>query len=191
MDHKAYVFDYNAFMSELSGMLMDALSTRQTDSLVKFIEGNLDSVTYPYGTMPDQETWRDVVEPGDPLDESWQALVETPDAHTYGDFALTKFYDPADDIGLSHDWDEVETMLDSELGHAYYMVLGTPFGPRHELFDPGKMGSYFQSPAEVKEHLSQLESLIGKKKELAPYLGVVIEMFRLAAAQGKGLYVTF
>src|SRR5262245_55387643 len=128
MDHKAYVFDYHAFKSELSGTLMDALSTGQTDSLVKFIEGNRESLTYPYGTMPDQQTWRDLIEPGDHLDESWQDLVETPDAHTYGDFALTKFYDPADDIGLSHGWDEAETLLERELGHDYY-VLGTPFGP--------------------------------------------------------------
>jgi hypothetical protein len=187
MDHKAYVFDYNAFMCELSGALLDALSTGQTDSLVKFVEENRDSLTDP--------------DEGEPLDESWRDMLETAaaqtyggfalDAHAYGDFALTKFYDPADNIGLSHYWDEVETLLDCELGHADYVVLGSPFGPPDELFDPGKMGSYFQSPAEVKEHLSQLEHLAGKKTEIAPCLGKVIEMLRLAAAQGKGLYVRF
>jgi hypothetical protein len=177
MDHKAYVFDYNAFTSELSGALLEALSTGHTDSLVKFIEGNRDSLTDPYE--------------GEPLDESWRDLVETADAHTYGAFSLTKFYDPADNIGLSHHWDDVKTLLDSEIGNGACVVLGTPFGPPGELFDPGKMGSYFQSPAEAEEHLSQLERLAGKKTELAPCLGEVIEMLLRAAAQGKGLYITF
>src|SRR5215475_8354832 len=113
MDNKAYVFDYNAFMNELSGTLLDALSTGQTDSLMKFIDENWDSLTDP--------------DEGEPLDESWRDMIETAarqtygvfalDAHIYGDFALTKFYDPADNIGLSHYWDEVESLLDSELGH--------------------------------------------------------------------------
>jgi hypothetical protein len=163
MEHKAYIFNYNAFMSELSGTLMDALSAGQTDSLVKFIEENLDSLTDPYEGDPLDESWRELVEMGSPLDQLFRDPAKTADAHDYGDFALTKFYDAADDIGLAYDWQEIETLLDSELGHGDYIVLGTPFGPPDELFDPGKMGSYFQSPAKVKEHLSQIERLVEKK----------------------------
>src|SRR5262245_50929549 len=80
MGHKAFVVDYEAFADQLSDILKTALVTNNDDDLVHFIEANISSLKDPYE--------------GDPLDSSWEDLVETKDAHSYGDIALTKFYDP-------------------------------------------------------------------------------------------------
>lgn len=177
MEHKAFAFDYDSFNGELGRLLRHSLESGHTEGLVEFIEANRDDLTDPYE--------------GDPLDEDWQEMVETADAHTYGDFALTKYYDPTEDHGLGYDWDTLEELLDAEAGGGAPLVLGTPFGPAGKLFDPGKMGSYFRSPAEVKEHLAQVERLATEKPELAERLRPLAEMLRPAADAGRGLYVTF
>jgi hypothetical protein len=177
MEHKAFVLDYEAFANQLSDILRTALVTNNDDDLAHFIEANISSLKDPYE--------------GDPLDSSWQDLVETEDAHTYGDFALTKFYDPVSDIGLGYNWEGVQNLLNDVSSGLGAAILGSPFGPANNHFDPGKMGSYFQTPSEVQKSLSLLTNLVQQKPELSAGLSGAIEMVRQAAENGKGLYVTF
>jgi hypothetical protein len=177
MEHKAFVLDYEAFKWQVGNLLESALMTGINDKLVQFIWTNITRLKDPYE--------------GEPLDESWEDLIEVKDAHSYGDFALTKFYHPAIDIGLGDDWEEIQDLLkgvSSELGTA---ILGRPFGPERNYFDPGKMGSYFQTSGEVQESLSLLNDLARRKPEISPALNKAIEMLQHAADAGKGLYVTF
>ena len=177
MEHKAFVLDYGDFANQLSDILKTALVTDNDDNLVHFIEANISSLKDPYE--------------GEPLDSSWEDLVETKDAHSYGDFALTKFYDPASDIGLGYNWEAIENLLNDASSGLGSVILGSPLGPANNYFDPGKMGSYFQTPSEVQKNLSLLENLVQQKPELSAGLSGAIEMFQQAAEDGKGLYVTF
>jgi hypothetical protein len=175
-DHKAFVFDYEAFANQLSGILKDALANSDIGALKGFIEDNKEFLKDPYE--------------GEPLDDSWETMIETPDAHQYGDFALTKFYNPSDDIGLGDDWERLEQLLEAETGKGA-MVLGTPFGPPGETFDPGKMGAYFQTEDEAQAHLQMLKNLLKEKPKLSDSLSAFIKMLEQAVEQKKGLYVAF
>jgi len=128
MIHKAFVFEYDAFQSDLRAKLEQSLQTGDVEPLQEFIQSNRSRITDPYE--------------GEPLADDWESLIESKDAHKYGDFALTRYYDPREDIGLGADWDRVDDLVGSE-GTA--IVLGTPFGPSDNPFDPGKMGSYLQT----------------------------------------------
>ncbi len=146
MDHKAYAFDYAGFQRRLAPILYAALETGDAGPLRAFIEANRAELTDPYE--------------GEPLEE-----LPDGDVHELGDFALTAFYDPACDIGLADDWEEA--------GDA---ALGVPFGPPSNLFDPGRMGSYFQSP-----------ELVERNRRTATDEGAR----QMLAETDAGLYLTF
>jgi len=177
MEHKAFVLDYEAFKSQLGSLLESALMTGINDKLAQFIGTNITWLKDPYE--------------GEPLDESWEDIIEVKDTHSYGDFALTKFYNPASDIGLGDDWEEIQDLLNDVSSDFGTAILGRPFGPERNYFDPGKMGSYFQTSGEVQQNLSLLKDLGQRKPEVSPALNKAIEMFQQAAEAGKGLYVTF
>src|SRR5690242_7249687 len=104
MEHKAYVFDWDAFHDELSGTLYAALATGDAEPLVAYINARIGRIRDPYE--------------GELLTDSWEGMVKIKDAHTYGDFAVTKFYDPGDNIGLGYQWQAIEHLLSSELRDA-------------------------------------------------------------------------
>lgn len=174
MEHRAFVFDYQAFDEQLKPILERALTTGDTGELVDYIESNRAGLQDPYE--------------GASLDGEWEEMVETKDAHQYGDFALTGFYDPRDELGLGEDWEHIQELLLQELG-TDAPVLGNTVGPSGRYFDPGKMGSYFQSAQQVKHNLEKVRELSAEKPELSSDLDELEEM--LEAAVGKGLYVTF
>ena len=176
MEHKAFLFDHSRFEAELGKTLHEALQSGNIKELVRFIEINVNQLKDPYE--------------GAPLDLSWDDLLETRDAHQYGDFALTKFYEPEFDLGLGSDWALVERGLTKSSDVAPAFILGRPFGPAQNLFDPGKMGSYFLSAEEVKKKSAQLRTLMNKAS-LCELLPGVVQVFRKAADSGKGLYTTF
>src|SRR5207302_666883 len=91
MHHKAFVLDHAGFLRELGEVLYRALATGDCGPLVRFIEAHRGSLTDPYE--------------GEPLEASWESMLETRDAHQYGDFALTRFYDPRADDGLAYEWE--------------------------------------------------------------------------------------
>jgi hypothetical protein len=171
MDHKAFVFDDDAFRSELRGLLERALQHGDIAPLRAFIETHRGELSDPYE--------------GAPLDRDWESQVEIKDAHQYGDFALTKYYEPADDVGLGADWQALGEGLCSH-GFSEHALLGTPLAS----FDPGKQGSYFQSPATVRENLRRVEELIATKPALAGQLAALRSMLDAAARRAMGLYIT-
>lgn len=173
MEHKAFVFEFADFESELRVVLERALETRALEELSRFIDENLASLTDP--------------SEGEPLDDRWRGMVEVVDPHQYGDFALTKYYGPREDVGFGYDWERVQEKLLRDLGHDA-PLLGNTVGPAGNVFDPGKMGSYFQSSAQVATNLEALRRL---SRSEAP--DVDVERLRriLESAVGRGLYVTF
>ena len=97
MSHKAYAFDWSAFArDELHGILLDALSSGDTNGLIRYIEANQDHL-------------KDLYE-GGPLSD-WKNVLENFDVHEFGDFALTRFYDPEKDSGLEKDWLAIDEHL--------------------------------------------------------------------------------
>jgi hypothetical protein len=172
MRHKAFLFDYEQFERELLPTLEASLKTQEITSLRSFITSNLDALSDPYE--------------GDLLDDNWEGMVEPRDVHQYGDFALTKYYDPCSDIGLGDVWEGVQQFMAADLTSALSPILGRVIGPETSPFDPGKMGSYFQSGQEARRNYERLNALPG-----GPGLDDAIAMLKRAVESRQGLYVTF
>jgi hypothetical protein len=168
MEHKAFAFDFGAFNRELRPILERALRGGATTELRKFILDHRDSLVDPYE--------------GEPLAEDWEDALEYKDAHQYGDFALTRYYDPTQDIGLRSSWRAMENTIgvQSDLPSP---LLGRTIGDVTNWFDPGKMGSYFQSSEDVADNLARIRSHLR-----ASDLRDVIAMLEGAP---RGLYITF
>ncbi len=170
MSHKAYAFDWRSFESdELHHLLVAALESGDPATIARYIEAHRDQTKDPYE--------------GQPIEQGWEATLENRDVHEYGDFALTRFYDPADDRGLAESW----LTVDAELAEQdRWALLGSPLGnPGHE-FDPGRQGSYFQTPEQVGESLLRVERM-GQARELESYA----RLLRSCVADRLGVYVTF
>lgn len=176
MAHRAFAFDYTKFHDELRPVLLGALETADTAGLCSWIDANVGVLVDPYE--------------GEPLPKNWQALLEVGDVHELGDYALTKYYDGDLDIGLDVDWQELAELLEKS-GLDPALTLGTPLGHEPAPFDPGRQGSYFQTPAEVAAGVDQLHALLQSQPALATDLLPLQGMFQQAARQRCGLYVTF
>ncbi len=176
MLHHAYLFDHRRFEAELLPLLTRALTDGGTGELQAWVQLNRAELTDPYE--------------GDTLPESWEEKVELPDPHQYGDFALTRYYRVGDDRGLGDQWRFVAEVLQHVVGNEA-MMLGTPVGPRANVFNPGKMGSYFQPPAEVSRHLLLLKSAIRKFPSADEPLIQLQGLLQAAVSAKQGLYVTF
>ncbi|WP_335152798.1 hypothetical protein [Nostoc sp.] len=177
MEHKAFVFDYDTFLQELADILVNALVINQSKDLITFIENNFSYLKYP--------------DEGEPLDSFWKETIDTNDISQYGDFAITKYYNPQCDIGLGYDWLPLYDMLLNEMDKDISPLLGKNFGIPGNYFNPGKMGSYFQSLEQVKNNFELLSLLLNEKKEYLPNLALLIKMLANALDLDKGLYITF
>lgn len=177
MDHRAYVFDADAYQQELRPVLEQSLRGGDPAPLRDFIRRHHDALKDPYA--------------GEPLEAEWERLLEVEDPHEYGDFALTKYYDPSKDIGLGRAWAEVQELLVRESEAGTLLTLGRTIGPAEAPFDPGRMGSYVMSNAEAKERLESIRRLAQSKPALAPRLEPVARMYETVVCSGKGAYHTF
>ena len=166
--HRAFQFEWESFFSELAPLLAQALTQDSVESLRLFVEGNLHHCSSPYD--------------GEPLDADWLSSMEVGDIQEYADFALTKYYEPANDFGVGSVWQE---LTDSLVPRQRKALLGEPFGPASQLFDPGRQGSYFQTPLEIKQSIQSLAN--SGRTELAAFHKSLLSV----ASNGKGLYVTF
>jgi len=164
---------------ELKKLIENSLASNSNENLICFINEHLDVLTDPYE--------------GKPLPVSWEEIVEPKDPHQYGNLALTKFYDarPQNEIGLMDDWESIFELLEQEAKGLETAILGRACGISPNYFDPGKMGTYFQSANLVKQNLAQIKQLVREKPELQNQLEPAIEMLEIAASQNKGLYVRF
>lgn len=177
MSHKAFVFAFDDFEAELRSILELALSRNDPSVLRDFIVVHRESLVDPYE--------------GNELEENWESLLEIRNVQEYGDFALTKYYDPLDDVGLGDRWEKVGDALEAH-GINENVVLGRAVGRPDALFDPGRMGSYFQPLGAVRAHRQRLESVLqGLETPDRVYLDAARSMFEAAAVEDKGLYVTF
>jgi hypothetical protein len=176
LEHKAFEFNYEPFLKELKPKLEIALLTNDITRIEEFIAEHISELKDPYE--------------GEPLDGSWSQMIEVADSHQYGDFALTKYYDPGANIGLGYDWQDVQKRLLLEAPELAPAVLGKPLGTKNCYFDPGKSGSYFQSPDQVQNNIKSLEGLARSRVGDLSELNLLLEMLA-KVSQGKGLYVTF
>jgi hypothetical protein len=178
LEHKAFIFDVERFSTELKPLLESSLLSGDVDRIRAFVVSNKSSLTDPYE--------------GEPLEEDWEDMIEDKDVHQYGDFALTKYYSPTHDVGLGYDWEDLQKIFSVVTSVSFSPVLGEPLGRESEYFDPGKMGSYFQTSNQVLESLKIAkelkESVSDGMQELFDEFTVLLER---AAREHKGLYVTF
>jgi hypothetical protein len=177
MSHKAYAFDWVAFQrDELPGLLTGALETSDRSGLAAYVELNRECLKDPYE--------------GGPLGEDWEGQLENRDAHEYGDYALTRFYDPAADCGLGYCWNEIDDAVPQE---GRLALLGSPLGPWHNRFDPGRYGSYFQTPQQVAGSLACVHGLDLRwlDEHDQNFLRRFVGLLEDCVAAGQGLYVTF
>lgn len=177
MEHRAYVFDSMLFDQELRPILEMALLSGDDRDLISFVEGNRAVLVAPYE--------------GQALEGEWRDLLEIRDAHQYGDFALTKYYNPIADIGLGHGWSKLQVLIEERHASRQSPILGSVVGPLTNPFDPGKLGAYFQTPETVRESLSALTGLSAVHGETASLLSQGVQMLEKARVSDKGLYITF
>jgi hypothetical protein len=175
MEHKAFLFDGDRFDEELRPTIEAALSTGDCVPLVDFICDDLDVLTDPYE--------------GEPLPPDWDSMLETKDAHDYGDFALTKYYDPTADIGLGASWERLQELVASDPDIVTSRIPGATIGPADSPFDPGKMGAYFQSASQVAANYRGLLDLA--RESSSDVAADAVRMLGQAVRAGKGLYITF
>ena len=65
------------------------------------------------------------------------------------------------------------------------------FGSSEVYFNPGKQGSYFQSPEKVRENFELINSLSNEKLHKLSDIDILKNMFLDALVLRKGLYITF
>jgi hypothetical protein len=177
MSHKAYAFDWDSFCrDELCRLLPAALEAQDQAGLIRYIERHRELLKDPYE--------------GEALGEDWNDLLENRDVHEYGDFALTRFYDPAVDYGIGDPWSRIGDLLPEE-GRA--ALLGSPIGSPGRWFDPGRYGSYFQPPGRVAISFAYLRGFAlpqldeFERDMLARFVGLLGECVEARS----GLYTTF
>ena len=169
MKHKAYRFDWALFDASLHPVLHHALESDSVASLHSYIDANLNDLTDPYE--------------GQSLDRDWRLLIEhINDVHEIGDFALTRFYDALAESGIGGAWLDLSESLPTQFRTA---MLGRTVGPPENPFDPGRMGSYFQSADQV---IQSVNVLFGTSDQhLMGYMSLLNE----CRVRQQGLYVTF
>ena len=168
MEHKAFEFDWQTFKDELLGVLVQSLEQDNADELISFIDKNNSKIKDPYE--------------GEPIDSNWRENIEVGDVQEYADYAITKYYDPSESYGLDYDWMEIDDSLPEDIKD---VLLGKTITGAGNAFDPGRMGSYFQSTEELALSLSIL------KKQSREDLADFINFMNACINNNKGMYVTF
>jgi hypothetical protein len=178
VEHRAFLFDWDTFNADLRVILEPALFSGDVEELVAFVRLHLVDLRDPYK--------------GDPIDGTWQSQLRFHDAQEIGDWALTNYYDPRRDVGLGIESDRLVGLYDAfGINPSFHMVpiLGAILGPDDNPFDPGRLGSYFQTPEHVVGNHLYLTS---RAHDLdVPELELGLRMLKQAMDANRGLYVTF
>lgn len=173
MQHRAFLFDYARFAAELDPVLDEALRSGDLKPLERHIDEVEEELSDP--------------EEGEAFEGGWRSWLESGDVHELGDVALTRYYDPRDDLGLGDDWLGSRDALVSRLGTAFPM-LGRVIGPTDRPFDPGRTGSYVQSASDVVGSLASVDAAAADGIVMLASLRSLLDT---AVRAGAGLYVTF
>jgi hypothetical protein len=182
MTHHAYAFDlYALARDELRSILLDALSSGDTNGLIRYIGANRHHLKDRYEGGPLSDSW-----------QHWQDVLVNLDVQELGDFALTRFFDPEDDRGLMENWFRIQEHL-SEADRA--TLLGTSLRSSSAYFDPSGLGAYFQTPQQVVKSLARVQRIelpdLKFKEMLDESLELLKGLLEECAEAGNGLYVTF
>lgn len=197
MEHKAFLFDTQEFNHELNSMILDAGLKNNPEILLKFINNSIGRVYSPYT--------------GELLDTSWKDELENGGVQELADFALTCYYSPEDDCGLSYFWDVllealqgIRTKFDPE-----YCVLGEPLRKQEFVLDPGGMGMGLVQAEDInnihRELIGRRERIIANGlpkdedllyeditfEELVEAYDELIRLYKAALENKKGLLMTF
>ncbi|MET3028334.1 hypothetical protein ABXT06_16765 [Flavobacterium sp. UW10123] len=152
MEHKSFLFNTSVFTKELSEIILTAAGTENETLLISFINENLDNLKSPYS--------------GQKLTNEWHEELETEDIQELADFAITKYYNPNQELGLSFLWESLLELFD-DLDLKYnceYYILGKSLNYKNFILDPGKMGLGFVN----SEHITDIHrELISLKEEFA------------------------
>ncbi len=137
MEHKAFIFDTQAFKEELYPIIISSGLDKNPIPLYKFINNHLGKVFSPYT--------------GILLEADWESELENGGIQELADFSMTCFYSPDDDRGLSYSWDSVLEVLKnvSEKLDPKYCILGESLEAELFLLDPGGMGTGFVEAEDV------------------------------------------
>lgn len=174
MVHKAFALDWDGFDRLLRPVLVRALVTDDSAELIGFVETHRERLC-----DPDEHT---------PLPTDWRVGADLGDVQRLGELALTRFYDPAADDGLWYGWLPHFDALPPPVQRA---TLGETVRGGDRLFDPGRLGSYFQSPFQVLESADLLgASQLNVGEDAGDFNRFALLLDR-CAADGFGLYVTF
>jgi len=176
MSHKAFLFDYGRFEQEIEPLLRKGLDGNPS-LLEDYIAANLAQLKDPYEGESLGKDWR----------EQWP--VDTPEE--LADFVLTACYDPGLDIGLGDAWWDADRILNEGDELVAGILLGRTLQVNGKFFNPGKQGTYFQSPDRVDTHLRLVERLVEAAPEYQETLQPVIDLFQTAVEHRSGLYITF
>ncbi|RMO97620.1 hypothetical protein ALQ33_01459 [Pseudomonas syringae pv. philadelphi] len=177
-EHKAFIFDIDSFGSEFKPLLESCLLSGNVDQVRDFVVSNKQFLVDPYE--------------GIPLDDNWEDMIEEKDVHQYGDFALTKYYSPVDDRGLGIWWSVIQEIPFDKNKLSSSPFLGVPVGSDEVFFDPGKMGSYFQTENEVIDSLNKLlEIEVKVQNDALEDFREFKKLLEQAIDEKKGIYVTF
>ncbi len=170
MSHKAYAFDWRAFeKDELHHLLVAALESDDPATIAHYIEAHREQIKDPYE--------------GQTIEQGWEAALGNRDVHEYGDFALTRFYDPTENHGVAEAW----LAVDAEVAEQdRFALLGSRLGKSGHEFDPGRQGSYFQTPQQVAESLRRFDRFAQDGR-----LRTYVQLLRGCVADGLGVYITF
>lgn len=194
MEHKAFVFDTKTYMEQLNNLLVDRGANDDIATIRQFIKEHLDIMRSPYT--------------GGELDEDWEEEIEKGDIQEYADFALTGYYDPNEDIGLSYEWDMLlEALKKLDFIEAEYCILGKSIQKENFRIEPGYCGLglvyaedipwLYQKLIIVQNRLDEinieeLKSFIEiEQEDLKSVFEDLISIFQSALNDKKGLMLTF
>ena len=161
MSHKAFAFEWQNYVDNFLPLLNTAIQEKSSKPLIDFINLNLGEIKDPYEGLS--------------VGHDWKTQLETGDFQEIADFALTAFYDPSEDFGLDQDWIEISESLNKTERNA---LLGQPILG----FDPGRMGSYFQT---VEQRQTSADILAKNSLETLRNYANHLTLLN------SGLYVTF
>lgn len=198
IDHKAWLFDHDAFEAELAGTLEAALKSGSTRALKQFVQKHRAALTD--------------IETEEPLEAGWEDRVDATDVQALADLALTKYYDLAENLGLGPGFDALGAYLKTvpRVGpKADVLLCGRLFGPRGKRLDSGCMGTGLVPTQEAARLFQLLDAtdwppipdpdadLYAEcyyppedEEEVQESLDVLVEIYRRASAEGKGILFT-
>jgi hypothetical protein len=189
MEHKSFLFNTSAFTKELSEIILTAGETDNEKLLISFINQNLNDLKSPYS--------------GEELTAEWIEELETEDIQELADFAMTKYYNPDEELGLSYSWElllESFDELDLKFNNEYY-ILGKSLDSENFTLDPGRMGLGFIDSQQIssihKELITLKQNFINifetesLDKEVIQAYEELIEIYEEAKESNCGLLMTF